>query len=438
MRIAFGLIRADAGELMIRGKRVQLASPADAIAAGIGMVHQQFSLVAAMTVAENVALGGKGRLDIDAVSRTIAELGERTGLTLDPRARVADLGSADRQKLEIMRTLAHDAHTIILDEPTAVLTPTDVTELFTQLRAFAASGGTVILITHKLRDALAYADDVTVLRHGRTVLTGRMSEASAHSLTTATIGSTSQTSDGSSTTVDTVDRPAHPAVATISQVVIDLHDPGAQPVSLQIERGEIVGIAALEGKAAGLLRMLAGRLVPDTGMVSIPEHVGFVPENRQEEAIIPDFTLTENLALKDAGVRSGKFDWYDFHTRATTVIAEFDVKVDSSESTARLLSGGNQQRFVLGRELSENPPLLVLENPTQGLDVKAAAAIHFRVREAATRGTAVAFYSSDLDELAELSSRVVVMRRSGMVVCAPDREVIGRLLLETELSAVHG
>lgn len=436
MRIAFGLIRPDAGLIVIDGRRTPLSSPADAIAAGIGMVHQQFSLVLAMSVAENVALGGKGRFRRDTVASRIADVGRRTGLMLDPSTQVADLGSAERQKLEIVRTLAHDARILILDEPTAVLTPEDIGELFAQLRSFANSGGSVILITHKLHDALTHADEVTVLRRGRVALNSSMSSVTEDSLTTAMLGDAPATSRGDKT----VPMARGQAVITLADVVLDDKQRVTEtPVTLELSGGQILGIAALEGAAALLLRVLAGRITPVSGSINVPDRVGFVPENRQEEAIIPDFTLTENFALRNSGVRRGLLEWDDMRCKAADIIRDFEVMAGGSESPARSLSGGNQQRFILGRELNEDPPLLILENPTQGLDVKAAAAIHTRVREAAARGAAVVFYSSDLDELAEISDRVLVVRASGLVFSEPDREAIGRLLLEADIvREVHG
>ena len=189
MRVAFGLIQPDAGFISIEGRRLRLAFPSDAIAAGIGMVHQQFSLIPAMTVAENVALGVRGRYSLDRTAAMLADVARRTGLELDPERQVAGLGSADRQKLEIIRTLAHNAKVMILDEPTAVLTARDTTELFVHLKEFARTGGAVVLITHKLRDALAHADDVTVLRKGRVVLSSDMSAVNEASLAEAMLGS---------------------------------------------------------------------------------------------------------------------------------------------------------------------------------------------------------------------------------------------------------
>ena len=429
MRIAFGMIRPDSGSIAIGGRPARISSPADAIAAGVGMVHQQFSLVSAMSVAENVALGGRGRFRPAIVASRIREIGRLTGLSLDPNAMVRDLGSAERQKLEIVRTLAHDARILILDEPTAVLTLRDIGELFAQLRAFASSGKSVILITHKLRDALRHADQVTVLRRGRVIIDAPMAEVNEETLTTAMLGTAASSTNTDGTGSATRGR----AVASLVDVVADdRHRITRVPVSLEVFGGQILGVAALEGAATSILHMLAGRIVPSRGSITIPESIGFVPENRQEEAFIPDFTLTENFALRDSGRRGGLLEWVDARQKATGVIRDFDVKASGTESSLRTLSGGNQQRFLLGRELDGNPPLLILENPTQGLDVKATVEIHTRMRQAAAEGTAVVFYSSDLDELAEISHRVLVVGSSGHSFSEPDREVIGRLLLETD------
>ncbi len=423
MRIAFGMLRADAGWTAVNGNRIDVRSPSDAIAAGVGMVHQQFSLVPSMSVSENVALGRSGRFRPEVVAAQIEAIGARTGLTLNPFAQVSDLGSAERQKLEIIRILAHDARILILDEPTAVLTSRDIGELFMQLRAFADAGGCVVLITHKLRDALAHADEVTVLRRGRVALNAAMASVDRRSLTTAMLG----TATGDTTP----DRPPfvlREVVASLDCTTKGPHE--AKSLRFEIRGGEILGVAALDGAAASLLRLLAGKIKPASGVVSIPGHIGFVPENRQDEAIIPAFTLSENFALKNAGARSGLLGWNEMHERAASVIDGFEVRASGPDASAASLSGGNQQRFVLGRELQDDPPLLVLENPTQGLDVSAAAAIHARVRDAAARGTAIVFYSSDLDELVEISNRVLVVRSSGIGFSEPDRDAIGRLLLE--------
>ena len=415
MRIAFGMIRPDSGEIHRDGNVLRLRAPADAIRARIGMVHQQFSLIPAMSAAENVALGGSGFYRFDDVSARIREIADTTGIAVNPEARVADLTSPERQKLEIVRTLAHDAQILILDEPTAVLTEKDVAELFEQLRIFAGAGGSVVLITHKLRNALDHADEVTVLRRGEMVLNAPMSTVGSDSLTAAMLGVTPH------------DQEVSKRAVVRSQVIARFGTP-----SVDIFAGEILGIAALEGAAAPLLRSIAGRSNADVGYTTSSSQIGFVPENRLDEALIPDLSLTENLALRSAGQRRGLVDWKQLRDSTQAMIRNFDVRASGPDANMRTLSGGNQQRFVLGRELSDQPALLVLENPTQGLDVSAAAAIHDRMRRAKESGTAVVFYSSDLDELAELADRVVVVSSTRITESAPDRNEIGRILLGIE------
>ena len=424
MRIAFGLIQPDSGSITVDGVRKSFASPSQAIASGIGMVHQQVSLVPAMTVAENVALGGRGRFNPKVVAERLQHVARTTGLSLDPNVRVDSLGAGERQKLEIIRTLAHEARILILDEPTAVLTSKDKEELFRQIRTFADAGGAVVLITHKLDDALAHADAVTVLRHGKVVLTSTMTDVDRLSLTSAMLGFTPEPPDTALITSS-----AESTVVSLHDVAVDTHAL-QQPLTFTVRSGEILGVAALDGGAAGLLRILAGRKNPEMGQVELPSPVAFVPENRQEEALIPEFDLTENFALRLSGEPSGLIDWKAVEVEVAGAMEEFDVRAAGPRAAGRTLSGGNQQRFVLARELAGNPPLLVLENPTQGLDVQAAASIHARIRAAAARGTAVVFYSSDLDELATIATRVLVMRPSGIVFSEPERESIGHLLLD--------
>lgn len=415
MRIAFGMIAADAGSILRDGTLLTMRSPADAIAARIGMVHQQFSLIPAMTVAENVALGGKGLYRFDDIADRMRAVATMTGLSLNPRAKVASLTSAERQKLEIIRTLAHDATLLILDEPTTVLTERDTGELFEQLHVFVKTGRSVVLITHKLQNALSHADEVTVLRRGKLILNAPMSSATRESLTTAMLGTVLNDTP--------LTRPAANRLHVVARVTAP---------AVEVFAGEILGVAALEGAAGPLLRLLAGRGQGPTADIPAPERTGFVPENRQDEAMIPDFSLAENIALRNAGQRRGLIDWKKVNEDASEVIRQFDVRAAGLEATARSLSGGNQQRFVLGRELGDNPSLLVLENPTQGLDVNAAAAVHERMRAARNAGTAIVFYSSDLDELAELCDRVVVIGGGRVFSSSPDAGEIGQLLLGIE------
>ena len=431
MRIAFGMLTPDAGTIRVRGGLVRFSSPSDAIAARIGMVHQQFSLIPEMSVAENVALGGHGRYDIRQVSSRVLEIAAHLGMTLNPATKVKDLTASERQKLEIVRTFAHRARTLILDEPTAVLTSVDIGDLFLRLRSFADSGGSVVLITHKLQDALKHADEVTVLRKGRCVLKAPIGSVSETILADAMLGR-GQNSPAKREEARSI--PNRPVVQLANVTVKD--DRGIEQlsrVSLHINAGEIVGVAALEGAAKPMLELIAGRTNQTSGDVVRPPSVGFVPEDRIQDSIIPEFSLAENTALRNSASRSGRMNWPQIQQVTETILSDFDVRAPGPDACIASLSGGNQQKFVLGRELSDKPALLVLENPTQGLDVHAASAIHDKIRTARDEGTAIVVYSSDLDELAVLSDRVIVIKDGAISFTDPDPNLIGRALLSTTL-----
>lgn len=440
MRIAFGMLQPDSGSIKVRGRQVQLGSPADAIRHGIGMVHQQFALVPSMSVAENVALGGTGRYSFIEAAERIESVGKRTGLTLKPGQIVNTLTNADRQKLEIIRAFANDATTLILDEPTTILVEADARDLFRQLRVFAENGGSVVVITHKLRDAMKHADEVTVLRRGQHVVTAQVHKLSEQSIVSAMLGEGLLAPRTTSARQDlAIDNEPQKHVASLENIVTFPVDSPAgvnhfNSVSLQVNAGEILGIAALDGSAGILLRLLAGRIDPQSGSTSIPDRVGFVPENRQQDAILPDASLYDNTLLKGSGVRGGLIDWPTTKQSTKTIVHEFDVRIDRPDAPMRTLSGGNQQRFVLGRELKDNPSMIVLENPTQGLDVQAAAAVHDLIRVARNDGTAIVFYSSDLDEIVALADRAFVVNSGKLIPVAPDRDAIGRALLGTDRS----
>jgi simple sugar transport system ATP-binding protein len=440
MRIAYGMEPPDAGAIAVHGSVVRFGSPADAIALGIGMVHQHFTLVPVMTVAENVALGGRGRLDLPRVGAKLRELAERTGFTLDAEARVESLSVAAQQRVEIAKALVRDARLLVLDEPTAVLPPSESDQLLRWLRTYADRGGTVVLITHKLREALAVADDVTVLRRGRTVLAAPRSDASIASLTRAMLGSVDGAHDVVQPSAMAERRSTRPAAGapvfqadrvtlTDARGVVRVRD-----ATFIIAHGEIVGIVGIEGSGQHeLLRALAGRLPVASGTLTRPIAVGFVPEDRHRDAVLLDRSLVENVALRGAGSRHGLIDWRAFESHTASLGRQFDVRSRGPHVSMRTLSGGNQQKLVLARELVPNGPAdtraLVVENPTRGLDVRAASEVHARLREVRDAGAAVVLYSSDIDEVLLLGDRVLVVF-SGLVREAPmDRDEVGRLML---------
>ncbi len=440
MRIAFGLMPADAGSVRIDGAPVALTSGADAIRRGLGMVHQHFTLVPAMTTAENIALGGRGRLELRAVAARVQALVERTGLRVDPSARIAALGVGAQQRVEILKALYSNARILILDEPTAVLTPPETEELFAWLRRFVSEGGTAVLVTHKLQEALAIANDVTVLRRGQCVLTAPAAQLDMTALVRAVTGDDSgepySMPDHDTTTGSPAPARRLPlrgaCVARLDAV--SAHDArGVERVreaTVDCFAGEIIGLAGVEGSGVHeLLRLLAGRLAPSSGLASLPSHIGFIPEDRLRDAVIEEFTLTENVALRGAGARRGRMRWPALAAQTAGLIERHDVRAPSPATRAGALSGGNQQKFVVGRELDEHPTLVVAENPVRGLDIRATAHVLRELAGSADAGSAVVFYSADIDELLPLADRMLVVFAGRVREVAVERAAVANALV---------
>ena len=432
MHVAYGLVGMDSGEIRIGGRRVSMTSPLDAIAHGVGMVHQHFTLVPAMTVEENLALGGTGLLRKTALTARVREISHQTGFALDPNARVDALPVGAQQRVEIAKALTRNASLLILDEPTAVLAPREIVDLLRWLRDYVSAGNSAVLITHKLREALDVADDVTVLRRGRVVFTGTAARTSAELLTESMLGVA-----GSSNT-PVAEPPALGSVVFDASEISVVDASGRSRVrhaSFVVRAGELVGVAAVEGAGQReLLRALAGRLPVASGRLSRPDAVGFVPEDRHHDAILLDRPLAETVALRNAGERSGAMDWSAIRERTSSLMREFDIRTPSAGVHARALSGGNQQKLVLARELeavtdAPAPTALVVENPTRGLDVRATHDVHDRLRDACARGAAVVIYSSDLDEVLSLATRVLVMFAGTVAEVPFDRDAIGRAMV---------
>ena len=431
MRVAYGLTRADAGAIRWRGVDARFASPRDALAAGIGMVQQHFSLVPALTVAENVALGGRGLHDPRRAEARVRALSESTGLPIDATAIIEGLPVSAQQRVEILKALARDVRLLILDEPTATLAPPDAAALLAWARRFATGDRAIVLITHKLRDALNVADEATVLRHGRnvtTVATGATSEAA---LATAMLGERAARIEPTRE-----ERAIGPAIGEPVARLTDVWSmprPGATTLAsatMELRAGEIIGVAAVEGNGEGaLLRILAGRERPARGTATLPSAIGYVPQDRHADAIADDLTLTENVALAGAGARRGWIDWRELAERAAKLITRYEIRADGPDAKAASLSGGNQQRLVLARELEGDPMLLVADQPTRGLDLRATAEVHDRLRAARARGSAVVVHSADLDEVVALADRVVVVAGGRVREVRPDPDAIGREML---------
>lgn len=406
MRIAFGLESADDGRIAIRGADPAPHSSGRALALGLGMVHQHFELIPAFTVAENVALGGRGLLDAAQAAQRVRAVGDATGLPLDPHARVATLPVSAQQRTELVRALARDASLLILDEPTAVLTPDEAAALYRWMRTFADRGGSVVLITHKLREALAVADDVTVLRRGRTVLEASRADCTEASLVDAIVGAGSVPER-----TPPLPPSGGPVVLALDRVWWRGADGRARvrEATLEVRAGEILGVLGVEGAGQReLLRLLAGRLEASAGTVRRPVHVGFVPEDRLADAVVPSLSLTENFALAGLADRRGRMPWSMLAAETGRALVEDDVRAAGPAARCATLSGGNQQKFVVARERRFATTAFVAENPTRGLDVRASATVLAALRQAAADGAAVVVSSSDLDEVLALTRRVVV------------------------------
>jgi ABC-type uncharacterized transport system ATPase subunit len=430
--ILAGLYRPDDGVIELYGERVQFDSPSDAIAAGIGMVHQHFRLVSPFTVAENVVLGDTRRegkaffLRHGTIERHVAELGERYGLRVDPGARIWQLSVGEQQRVEILKALYREARILIMDEPTAVLTPQEAEALFATLRAMAEEGRTVVFISHKLHEVKAVADRVTVLRGGSTVGTVAAPEATLRSLASMMVGR-------EIAEAHRVDRP-HPArgVAVLSlDGITAAGDRGrlaVRDVALAVNGGEIVGIAGVAGNGqrelaevvAGMRRATSGTVRVDGVALSggdpraaIGAGVAYVPEDRLGTGLSPGLSVAVNAALKSYRrppiARGPLVSLRRMREAAEAVIKGYDVKAPGPGTPVRNLSGGNLQKLVLGREFRGEPRVLVAAQPTRGLDVGAIETVHAHLRDAASNGVAVLMISEDLDELRALADRVLVM-----------------------------
>ena len=433
MKILYGMQRPDEGTITVRGEVMRFANPGEAIAAGIGMVHQHFMLADNFTVLENVVLGSeptrRGRLDTAAARARIVDLSERYGLGVDPDALVEVLGVGDRQRVEILKVLFRGARVLILDEPTAVLVPQEVDELFASLAGLRAEGVAVVFISHKLDEVLRVADAVTVLRHGTTVRTVSPREVTPRQLAELMVGSELPTPETRESTVT--------SVVELAVEQLTVRNPAGraivEDVSLQVRRGEVLGIAGVEGNGqVELVEALLG-LRAATGIVRLGERdisawstrerreggIGYIPEDRHRQGLLLSASLWENRVLGHQGRRPCRRGWWidRVAARADTerIVRDYGVRTPGVGVPAFALSGGNQQKLVVGREMSGNPTLLVASHPTRGVDVGAQAQLWDHLREARRSGLAVLLVSADLEELIGLSDTLVVMLRGRIV-----------------------
>jgi simple sugar transport system ATP-binding protein len=429
--------RPDAGTIEIDGREVSFGSPQQAIRAGIGMVHQHFMLADNFTVTENVVLGAESLHGIGAgARRRIVELSEAYGLGIDPGAMVEDLGVGDRQRVEILKVLYRGARTLILDEPTAVLVPQEVDELFGNLRELRSEGLTVLFISHKLDEVLAVADAITVMRRGTTVASVAPAEVTARQLAELMVGSELPSPETRESTV--TDRPA----LTVRGLTVER--PGGTPavddVSFTIHAGEVLGIAGVEGNGqAELVEAILG-IRHSTGTVLLGDGsdgadittwstrrrreagIGYIPEDRHRQGLLLEAPLWENRVLghqtEPPNARGPLLDVRGARRDTERIVAAYDVRTPGIDVPAGALSGGNQQKLIVGRELSRAPAVLVAAHPTRGVDVGAQAAIWDHIRTARAAGMGVLLVSADLDELIGLSDTVKVILRGRFVADA--------------------
>ncbi|GAA2321332.1 ABC transporter ATP-binding protein [Streptomyces kunmingensis] len=455
MKILYGMQKPDEGTIAIDGEAVSYSSPADAIARGIGMVHQHFMLADNLTVLENVALGSEKLYGIGArARRKIVEISERYHLNVRPDVLVEDLGVADRQRVEILKVLYRGATTLILDEPTAVLVPQEVDALFDNLRELKAEGLSVIFISHKLGEVLSVADEITVIRRGTTVGTAVPAETTPRQLAELMVGSELPTPETSESTV--TDRPMLKVsdLTVIDKGTIQLSNQtpagmlasetdragvklAVDNVSFTIHEGEVLGIAGVEGNGqTELIDALIGLAHADAGTIELAGEeitpwatrkrrergIGYIPEDRHRHGLLLDSPLWENRILghvtEKPNARGVLIDIKAAQADTRRIVEEYDVRTPGIDVTAASLSGGNQQKLIVGREMSHKPRFLIAAHPTRGVDVGAQAQIWDQIREARREGLAVLLISADLDELIGLSDTLRVIYRGRLVADA--------------------
>jgi simple sugar transport system ATP-binding protein len=442
MNILYGLYRPDGGEIRLNGKSVSFASARDAIQAGIGMVHQHFMLIPVMTVAENIVLGTEPVregifLDEAAADRRVTDMAKTFRFEVDPDALVKDISVGQQQRVEIMKALYRNADILILDEPTAVLTPQEASDLFEILRTLKREGMSIIFISHKLNEVLDIADRITVLRRGKTIETVPREGATEESLARAMVGR--------DVLLRVEKEPAQAGDVLLS--VRDLHVRDdrliekVRGVSFEVRAGEIVGIAGVDGNGqTELIDALTGLQRIESGTVTIGGHelkhaharaaldlgIGHIPEDRQRRGLVLDFTIAENIALHDyAKAPDARLGWIfpkRMVQRAKTLIGEFDIRGGGPFTTAGGLSGGNQQKVVAAREISRDPSVLIAAQPTRGLDVGAIEFLHRRLVTERDEGRAILLVSLELDEILSLSDRILVFYE-GQIVAEHTGEV---------------
>ncbi|CAB4626391.1 unannotated protein [freshwater metagenome] len=450
MNVLYGLYTADEGDILLDGVVQKFKGPGDAMAAGIGMVHQHFMLIPVFTVAENVVLGHEptgilDTLDIDTARKRVREISDRFGFEIDPDALVEDLPVGSQQRVEIIKALARDAKVLVLDEPTAVLTPQETDELMGIMKGLAKAGTSIVFITHKLREVQAVADRITVIRLGAVVGEAKPTDSAA-TLATMMVG---RAVDLSVSKKEPKRGETGLSVAGLT-VIGDRNNKVVDDVSFEVHAGEVLAIAGVQGNGqTELAEALVGLRTPSAGSIHlgkmdithssvrdvIDAGVGYIPEDRSKDGLVGDFTIAENFMInRSYGPPFAKGLNIDFGNReriASQLIGDYDVRTPSQVTLAKNLSGGNQQKVVVARELSRDLNLLIASQPTRGVDVGSIEFIHERIIATRDAGKPVVIVSTELDEVTSLADRIAVMYRGrivGIVDAKTSRETLGRMM----------
>ncbi|MBP2240191.1 simple sugar transport system ATP-binding protein [Cytobacillus eiseniae] len=441
MNVLFGLYQPEKGEIRVKGKSVKITNPNIANDLGIGMVHQHFMLVDPFTVTENIILGNEvtkgGKIDLKTAEKKVAEISEKYGLAVDPKAKIQDISVGMQQRVEILKTLYRGAEILIFDEPTAVLTPQEIHELIQIMKTLIKEGKSIILITHKLKEIMEVCDRVTVIRKGVGIGTVNVSETNPNELASLMVGR--------EVTFKTEKIGANP-----KQDVLEINDlkvkdsrglPAINGLNLTVKAGEIVGIAGVDGNGqTELIEAITGLRKTESGSIQLngkeirnfsprkvtESGVSHIPQDRHKHGLVLDFPIGENMVLQTyyqkPFSKGGILNYKEIYKKAKGLIAEYDVRTPSEFTPARALSGGNQQKAIIGREVDRNPDLLIAAQPTRGLDVGAIEFIHKRLIEQRDNGKAVLLLSFELDEIMNVSDRIAVIYEGQIVAIVDPKE----------------